>query len=106
SGQATPEGSMNEQDFTLDNSAYLASGIAAQIFCGYFPIEEREEQPKEVSINFNLMMKNVNNIQILNNNRAFEPVPLAPEAAPAPTEGVTPEATTTEEVPEDESVIE
>jgi hypothetical protein len=43
--------------FTEVNSAFLESSVAAQIFCGYFSVEERERLPSSVSVQFNWRMK-------------------------------------------------
>lgn len=43
----------NGQDasrFTKSNSAYLDSDVSAQIFCGYFPVEERKNPPVSAAI--------------------------------------------------------
>ncbi len=57
SGQVdVPEGS-DASLFNLENSAFLKSGVASQIFCGYFPIEEREEKPDSIFVKFNWVMK-------------------------------------------------
>lgn len=43
--------------FTPDNSAYLSPDTAAQIFCGYFPVEPREKPPvsAEIRLVWNLL---------------------------------------------------
>lgn len=57
SGENSLGDSAAESDFNLSNSAYLSSGVASQIFCGYFPIEAKDRLPKEVSISFNWVAK-------------------------------------------------
>lgn len=66
------EGS-ESSEYNVDNSAYLESGVAAQIFCGYFPVENREKPPRSVKVSFNWMMKG--NI----------PNPISPITTPTPT---------------------
>ncbi len=66
----------SESAYTLNNSAYLVSTVAAQIFCGFFPIEERSEPPKEVSVTFHWAMKY---------GAVSEPTPaVTPEPSPSP----------------------
>mgnify|MGYP007083436234 CR=1 FL=1 len=48
--------SKNFSDFNTGNSAYLEPNVAAQIFCGFFPVETREELPDKVSLRFHWMM--------------------------------------------------
>jgi hypothetical protein len=57
--------------FTLDNSAFLASDISSQIFCGYFPIEHRDNPPASAEIRL-----------VWNFVGAHEPA--TPPAVPAP----------------------
>lgn len=81
SGQTDLGESHQASDFTLENSAYLESGVASQIFCGYFPIEEREKIPKEVTISFNWVLKNVNSNKNNSSSGASEtPAPSVQES--------------------------
>lgn len=48
--------SKSVSDFDNSNSAYLESGVASQIFCGFFPVDSREEAPGEVRLRFHWMM--------------------------------------------------
>lgn len=40
----------DESAFTTDNSAFLASDVSAQIFCGYFPVETRTNPPVSATV--------------------------------------------------------
>lgn len=46
-----------EQAFTLDNSAYLESSVASQIFCGYFSVRNAKNPPTKAKITFNWAFK-------------------------------------------------
>ncbi len=48
-----PAGDTNPSDFTTNNSAFLASSTAAQIFCGYFPVDSHTNPPSKVTVTFN-----------------------------------------------------
>lgn len=48
-----PAGDTSASDFTTDNSAYLASDVSSQIFCGYFSVDDQPTPPSKVTISFN-----------------------------------------------------
>lgn len=57
SGQSDiPAGDTTASDFTINNSAFLASSVASQIFCGYFPVDDHANPPSRVTVTFNWSM--------------------------------------------------
>jgi len=57
SGQTdVSQGDTNPSDYTVDNSAFLASTTASQIFCGYFPVDDQTNAPTKVTLTFNWAM--------------------------------------------------
>lgn len=53
SGQPTITGPFDINNFTGQNSSYLESSVASQLFCGYFSVKNAKNPPTKAVITFN-----------------------------------------------------
>ncbi len=56
SGPAAVTGDFDPEKFNVQNSAYLESSIASQLFCGYFSIRNAKNPPTKAVISFNWLL--------------------------------------------------
>jgi hypothetical protein len=70
--------------FTSANSAFLASTVAAQLFCGYFDLDAKASQPKAVTVTFHWNM-----VWPTSSNNSSAPSTAASSAVTSVTTGTT-----------------
>ncbi len=85
SGEPETSAGDSADAFTSGNAAFLAPDVSAQIFCGYFPVEEREHPPVSARIRL---------VWHLDGAAADAVSGSLPQPAPAPAPAAAPEDAT------------
>lgn len=88
SGEVETGAGTDPSAFTADNSAILESDISSQIFCGYFPVEARDNPPASASIRlvWNFVGASTISPPTQETTAPVEPIPLPASATSTPSE--------------------